>query len=226
MMLIRRIKCDLLTMMAMAILVTHSATETEARPQLQHQPQQPAHSEEAFFPEPSVHYLANGYPHLVRTYYNYPLFDRKRLRMQQMQRAWNYEDPENYLIDSFMSAVADGHIKQHQTTTTTTTIKPTTTTTSKDAKTPVKITLLPFYGGAKGQTLQITENLDGTVSTEVLQGQFPAIEPEGEEEEAVEAVENPVLPVRRESDYGQNIKNIHRSALNIIRLQEAAKTKD
>ncbi|XP_065172289.1 uncharacterized protein [Atheta coriaria] len=54
MMLIRRIKCDLLTMMAMAILVTHSATETEARPQLQHQPQQPAHSEEAFFPEPSV----------------------------------------------------------------------------------------------------------------------------------------------------------------------------
>lgn len=90
----------------------------------------------------------------------------------------------------------------------------------------MKITLLPFYGGAKGQTLQITENLDGTVSTEVLQGQFPAIEPEGEEEEeAVEVVENPVLPVRRESDYGQNIKNIHRSALNIIRLQEAAKNK-
>lgn len=51
--------------------------------------------------------------------------------MQQMQRAWNYEDPENYLIDSFMSAIADGHIKQHQTTTTTTTIKPTTTSTSK-----------------------------------------------------------------------------------------------
>lgn len=44
-------------MMAMAILVTHSATETEARPQLQHQPQQPAHSEEAFFPEPSVQWV-------------------------------------------------------------------------------------------------------------------------------------------------------------------------
>lgn len=49
--------------------------------------------------------------------------------------------------------------------------------------------------------------------------------PQAEQEETLNytALEYPELPSKSGNEYGHNIKNIHRSALNIIQLQENAK---
>lgn len=93
----------------------------------------------------------------------------------------------------------------------------------------MKITLLPYYGGAKGHTLQIAEMPDGRVTTTIIK--TPPSEstttPQDEEPTTqIAEVEYPPLPSKAEGDkdYGVNLKNLHQNALNIIKLQEQQKT--
>lgn len=85
-----------------------------------------------------------------------------------------------------------------------------------------KVTLLPYYGGAKGQSLQITESDDGRITTAIIK--TPPKVDNTAEEEAINAseLENPPLPSKLD-EFGNNIKNIHSTALKIIALQEKVK---
>lgn len=67
------------------------------------------------------------------------------------------------------------------------------------------ITHIPYYGGAKGQTLEIIEAPDGSFTTNILQGKL--------------------TQTKDESQFAKDIKNIHQAALEIIRLHEQAKHK-
>ncbi|KAB0798742.1 hypothetical protein PPYR_06622 [Photinus pyralis] len=83
-----------------------------------------------------------------------------------------------------------------------------------------KITFLPYYGGAKGNSLQIIEMPNGTVTMEIVATPHENLTvTEGSPSE----VEMPQLPQRPSSEFASNLKNIHKAALNIIKLQEAAK---
>lgn len=91
---------------------------------------------------------------------------------------------------------------------------------------PVKITLLPYYGGAKGHTLQIAEMPNGKVTTTIIKTptttESTTIEQEEETTTQLIEIEYPQLPTKH--DYSANLKNIHQNALNIIKLQEQQKT--
>lgn len=80
----------------------------------------------------------------------------------------------------------------------------------------VKISHLPFYGGAKGQTLQITQTADGKVMTQIIEKELTPQEPSPSD------FEHPPLPSKF-GDYDKHLKNIHQTALKIIKLQEQAK---
>ncbi|KAK5645833.1 hypothetical protein RI129_004297 [Pyrocoelia pectoralis] len=83
-----------------------------------------------------------------------------------------------------------------------------------------RVTLLPYYGGAKGNSLQITEMPNGTVSMEIIK---TPTQNDTITEGSPSEVEMPQLPQRPTSEFASNLKNIHKAALNIIKLQEAAK---
>ncbi|KAJ8930696.1 hypothetical protein NQ314_016461, partial [Rhamnusium bicolor] len=86
-----------------------------------------------------------------------------------------------------------------------------------------KVTIIPFYGGGKGQVLQIVETSDGRVTTTIIK------RPENYSENPEEVVnaadlENPPLPSKYESDeFVNNLRNIQNTALKVIKLQEVAK---
>lgn len=90
---------------------------------------------------------------------------------------------------------------------------------SSTTQRPPKITFLPFYGGAKGQTLKVTELQNGTIFMEIIQT------PQQKEPPTVHPteLEMPQLPHRPSTNYGLNLKNIHEAALNILKLQEAVR---
>lgn len=94
---------------------------------------------------------------------------------------------------------------------------------SRKIEKPVKITLLPYYGGAKGNTLQIMEMPDGKINTSIIK--TPSTEASTDEPSTtpVSDIENPELPSKNDTEYSESIRNIHRTALNIIRLQDAVK---
>ncbi|XP_063903109.1 golgin subfamily A member 6-like protein 7 isoform X2 [Zophobas morio] len=85
-----------------------------------------------------------------------------------------------------------------------------------------KVTIIPFYGGGKGQSLQIIERPDGTVITHIIQTPVNTPTPTEEVINTAE-LENPPLPSKQDLDFGSNIRKIHRTAINIIKLQEIAK---
>lgn len=88
-----------------------------------------------------------------------------------------------------------------------------------------KVTLLPFYGGAKGQSLQIIEYSDGRIETVIVKNPNAPIDTPAISVNTSE-LENPVLPSIYElSDFGSNIKKIQDSALKVVKLQEMAKKK-
>lgn len=98
---------------------------------------------------------------------------------------------------------------------------------SRENTKPVKITLLPYYGGARGQTLQIAEMPDGKVTTTIIKtppNETSTIKQEAEPTTPITDVEYPPLPSKPENDYRTNLKSIHQNALNIIKLQEQQKT--
>lgn len=71
---------------------------------------------------------------------------------------------------------------------------------------------------------------DGNITTAIIQTPanvtYPEAEtttPEPAEPETITEVEYPQLPSKADSEYGESIRNIHRTALNIIQLQETAK---
>ena len=91
----------------------------------------------------------------------------------------------------------------------------------------MKISIVPFYGGASGQSLQIIETEDGKTITQIIETptitKVPLPSKEEEEEEGnVERVEYPQLPTKNENGYTDGIRAIHESAANVLRLQEEA----
>lgn len=93
---------------------------------------------------------------------------------------------------------------------------------------PVKITLLPYYGGAKGHTLQIAEMPDGKVTTTIIKTPpsqtTTTIAPEEPPTTQITEIEYPPLPSKTEQNFSTNLKSIHRNALNVIKLQEQQKS--
>lgn len=90
------------------------------------------------------------------------------------------------------------------------------------AETHPKVTLIPFYGGGKGQSLQIVEKADGSVMTYIIK--TPEIKPTIPEESInTSELENPPLPSKQDRDFSSDIRNIHKTALDIIKLQDTAK---
>lgn len=90
------------------------------------------------------------------------------------------------------------------------------------AETHPKVTLIPFYGGGKGQSLQIVEKADGSVMTYIIK--TPEIKPTIPEDSINAAdLENPPLPSKQDRDFSSDIRNIHKTALDIIKLQDTAK---
>ncbi|XP_056635979.1 uncharacterized protein LOC130444726 [Diorhabda sublineata] len=89
-----------------------------------------------------------------------------------------------------------------------------------------KITILPFYGGGKGQSLQIIEKPDGSVETTIIK----TLEIQNEENEDLENainptdLENPPLPTKSDlEEFSENIKKIQNLAEKVITLQEILK---
>ncbi|KAF7267453.1 hypothetical protein GWI33_019319 [Rhynchophorus ferrugineus] len=96
-------------------------------------------------------------------------------------------------------------------------------------KTATRIILVPFYGGAKGQSLQITETTDGQVLSSVIV-KTPNNLPSPSEQTEIEIdpleLENPPLPSKFDIDLFEGyeyIKNIQKNAGEIVKLQEKAK---
>lgn len=86
-----------------------------------------------------------------------------------------------------------------------------------------KITYLPFYGGAKEMTLQITESSDGKVTTQILNVPYKQITKGKLPEKSPSEVENPPLPSKHEHPFDDSLKNVHSFARKILQLQESAK---
>lgn len=90
----------------------------------------------------------------------------------------------------------------------------------------MKISIVPFYGGASGQSLQIIETEDGKTITQIIETptvtKIPPLEEEEEANTDVEQVEYPQLPTKNENEYTNGIKTIHESAADVIQLQEQA----
>lgn len=63
---------------------------------------------------------------------------------------------------------------------------------------------------------------DGTVFTSIIKTP-PKKHHASTEEPEVTELENPPLPSKQDIDFGSNLKNIHETAINIIKLQEIAK---
>ncbi|XP_030758004.1 uncharacterized protein LOC115883735 isoform X1 [Sitophilus oryzae] len=92
-----------------------------------------------------------------------------------------------------------------------------------------KVTLVPFYGGGKGQSLQITETSDGKLISSVIV-KTPVNPPPPLEQTEIEIdpleLENPPLPTKFDIDLFEGyefIRNIQKNAGEIVRLQELAK---
>ncbi|XP_050309977.1 uncharacterized protein LOC126745964 [Anthonomus grandis grandis] len=93
-----------------------------------------------------------------------------------------------------------------------------------------RITLVPFYGGAKGQSLQIIEGPNGEVLSTVII-KTPSTLPAPSQETEIEInpldLENPPLPSKFDTEYYEGydeyIRNIRNKAGKIIQLQEIAK---
>lgn len=80
----------------------------------------------------------------------------------------------------------------------------------------VKVSHLPYYGGAKGHTLEITHTSDGEIHTKILQHEIKTEQPFPVD------VEYPPLPSRY-GEYDKHLRNIHQTALKIVQLQEQSK---
>lgn len=79
------------------------------------------------------------------------------------------------------------------------------------------MTHVPFYGGAKGQTLEITQTIDGNVYTKIIEKIIKS-----EQEPSPIDVEYPPLPSKY-GEYDKHLKDIHQTALKIVKLQEQVK---
>lgn len=89
-----------------------------------------------------------------------------------------------------------------------------------------KITLLPFYGGGKGQSLQIIENGNGTITTNIIKTPKEDKNKGNKEEEINPAeLEYPQLPSKFEKKFDDHVRLINNNALNILSLQDKAKHK-
>ncbi|KAH1013841.1 hypothetical protein HUJ04_002778 [Dendroctonus ponderosae] len=95
-----------------------------------------------------------------------------------------------------------------------------------------KITLVPFYGGGKGQSLQITATAEGAVISAIIvkTPDQPIVEMEQTEiEKEIDPteLENPPLPTKFETElyegYEGYIRTIQSRANDIVKLQEIAK---
>ncbi|CAH1117928.1 unnamed protein product [Phaedon cochleariae] len=83
-----------------------------------------------------------------------------------------------------------------------------------------KITILPFYGGAKGQSLQIIETPDGQLTTNIIKSPETPLEPP---ENAIDPseLENPSLPSKEErDDFGSSLRKIQKNTKKVVELQE------
>ncbi|XP_044750485.1 101 kDa malaria antigen-like [Coccinella septempunctata] len=87
-----------------------------------------------------------------------------------------------------------------------------------------RVTLLPFYGGGKGQSLQIVENANGTVTTNIIKTPDPDKDNKVEEINPAE-LEYPQLPSKFEKKFDDHVRLINMKALNILSLQDKAKKK-
>ncbi|KAL1491297.1 hypothetical protein ABEB36_011915 [Hypothenemus hampei] len=97
-----------------------------------------------------------------------------------------------------------------------------------------RIVLIPFYGGGKGQSLQIIKNSKGTVLSSVIV-KTPVNATTSPEQTEIEInpfeLENPPLPSKFDTeqiedydDLGGFIRTIQNKAQEIVKLQELAKT--
>lgn len=88
----------------------------------------------------------------------------------------------------------------------------------------MKISYLPYYGGAKGQTLQITELEDGEILMEIIKDPEPSSTTTESSPEATTEIDLPNFsPTIVTADLHRNVQEIHRSASGIIDLQQKAK---
>lgn len=71
------------------------------------------------------------------------------------------------------------------------------------------VTNLPFYGGAKGQVLQIKRNPDGTITTEIVKQDKVEVEKEVSEEM---------------NSFQENLASIQKAASELVNLQQAIKS--
>lgn len=93
-----------------------------------------------------------------------------------------------------------------------------------------KVTIVPFYGAAKGQSLQIITSATGAIlSTTFIQ--TPQLDTEYTQEGTEPGInplelENPPLPTKfdAETGYDEYIRTIQVKALDIVKLQEIGKT--
>lgn len=70
------------------------------------------------------------------------------------------------------------------------------------------VTNLPFYGGAKGQVLQIKRNSDGTITTEIIKQEKVEIEKEVSDDM---------------NSFQENLANIQKAASSLVALQQTVK---
>lgn len=70
------------------------------------------------------------------------------------------------------------------------------------------VTNLPFYGGAKGQVLQIKRNSDGTVTTEIVKQDKVEVEKEMSDDM---------------NSFQENLSNIQKAASELVALQQMVK---
>lgn len=70
------------------------------------------------------------------------------------------------------------------------------------------VTNLPFYGGAKGQVLQIRRNSDGTVTTEIVKQDKVEVEKEISDDM---------------NSFQENLSNIQKAASELVALQQMVK---
>lgn len=71
------------------------------------------------------------------------------------------------------------------------------------------ITNLPFYGGGKGQLLQIKRNPDGTITTDIVKQDKSEIEKDGSEDM---------------NSFQENLANIQKAASELVNLQKSIKS--
>ncbi|CAG9859642.1 unnamed protein product [Phyllotreta striolata] len=87
-----------------------------------------------------------------------------------------------------------------------------------------KITILPFYGGAKGQSLQIIEKPDGSVTTNIIKTPPQTETTNFDNDVNPIEWENPPLPTKFDTeDFSDNLRKVQGLAAKIIKLQEKLK---